>query len=125
MAKGYEANQERLRAIAALGKVLAKRARFKCEWCEGEEELRPSELAPEAEPDETNVALLCASCRALREARRPDPARLRALTGAVWHAEPLVAREAARLLAASGEDWARELVADSMLDEDVKAALLG
>jgi hypothetical protein len=28
------------------------------------------------------------------------------------------------VLAASGEDWARQLVEDSMLDDDTKAALL-
>jgi hypothetical protein len=53
-----------------------------------------------------------------------DTNRLRALSGAIWHPEPLVALGAARLLAASGEDWARDLIEDSLLDEATKAELL-
>jgi hypothetical protein len=53
-----------------------------------------------------------------------DANRLRALSGAIWHSEPLVALGAAKVLAASGEDWARQLVEDSLLDEETKAELL-
>lgn len=125
MAKGYEAHQERMQAIASFGKVLAKRAGFKCEWCEGDQDLRPVDLDPAAEPTEATLALLCEPCRELRSAKKPNSARLRSLSGAVWHVEPLVAREAARILAASGEDWARQAVEDSMLDDATKAELLG
>lgn len=124
MAKGYEANKERQQAIAGFGKVLAKRAGFKCEWCEGDQELRPVDLDATAEPSEATLALLCEPCRELRSSKRPDAARLRSLTGATWHSEPLVALGAARLLAASGEDWAREIIEDSLLDEETKAELL-
>lgn len=124
MTKGYEANQERQQAIASFGKVLAKRAKFKCEWCEADQDLRPVELEPGAEPSEANLALLCGWCRELRPGKKTDVNRLRALSGAVWHSEPLVALGAAKILAASGEDWARQLVEDSLLDEEEKARLL-
>lgn len=124
MAKGFEANKERQQAIAAFGKVLAKRAKFKCEWCEGDQDLRPTDLDPATEPSEATLALLCTSCRDLQAGKKPDLNRLRALSGAIWHAEPLVALGAARVLAASGEDWARQLVEDSLLDDATKADLL-
>lgn len=124
MAKGYDSHQERLQAIASFGKVLAKRAGFKCEWCEGDQDLRPVDLDPSAEPSESTLALLCASCRELRASKKIDPTRLRSLAGAIWHSEPLVALGAARILAASGEDWARQVIEDSLLDEDTKSALL-
>lgn len=124
MAKGYESNKERQQAIAGFGKILAKRAGFKCEWCEGDQDVRPVDLDPTAEPSEATLALLCEPCRELRSAKKYDTARLRSLTGAVWHSEPLVALGAARILAASGEDWARQIVEDSLIDEDTKAELL-
>lgn len=124
MAKGFEANKERQQAIASFGKALAKRARFKCEWCDAEQDLRPVDLDPAAEPSEASLALLCESCRELRSGKRPDANRLRGLSGAIWHSEPLVALGAAKVLAASGEDWARQLVEDSLLDEETKAELL-
>lgn len=124
MAKGYEANKERQQAIAGYGKILAKRASFRCEWCEGDQDLRPTDLDTAAEPSEATLALLCQSCRDLRTAKKLDATRLRSLSGAIWHPEPLVALEAARILAASGEDWARQLVEDSLLDEETKAQLL-
>lgn len=124
MGKGFEANKERLQAIAGFGKVLAKRAKFKCEWCEDDQDLRPVDLDPAAEPSEASLALLCGKCRELRPGKMSDGNRLRALSGAIWHSEPLVALGAAKLLAASGEDWARQLVEDSLLDEETKAKLL-
>jgi protein PhnA len=124
MTKGYEANKERQQAIAGFGKVLAKRAKFKCEWCDADQDPRPVDLDPAAEPSEATLALLCSACRELRPGKKMDTNRLRALSGAIWHPEPLVALGAARLLAASGEDWARDLIEDSLLDEATKAELL-
>lgn len=124
MAKGYEANKERQQAIASFGKVLAKRAGFKCEWCEGDQDPRPVDLDATAEPSEATLALLCEPCRDLRSSKKIDTARLRSLSGAIWHSEPLVALGAARILAASGEDWARQIIEDSLLDEDTKTELL-
>jgi protein PhnA len=124
MTKGYDANKDRQQAIAGFGKVLAKRAKFRCEWCESDQDLRPVDLDPAAEPSEASLALLCGACRELRPGKKTDSNRLRALSGAIWHPEPLVALGAAKLLAASGEDWARDLIEDSLLDDDTKAKLL-
>lgn len=44
MAKGYNANQKRLTESNRLGKDLAKRAGFRCEWCESKDE----KLAPQS-----------------------------------------------------------------------------
>jgi hypothetical protein len=125
MAKGYEANQERLAAVASFGKLLAKRASFKCEWCGGDQDLRPQDLAPAEEPDESTLALLCGNCRNLAAGKRADLAGLRSLSGALWHSEPVVAAAAAKVLAESGEDWAREAIEDCFLDEELKTELLG
>ncbi len=124
MAKGYDAHKDRQQAIAGFGKVLAKRAGFKCEWCEGDQDVRTVDLDPAAEPTEATLALLCEPCRGLKTSKKIDTTRLRALSGAIWHSEPLVALGAARILAASGEDWARQIVEDSLLDEETKAELL-
>ncbi|MBM3270269.1 MAG: hypothetical protein FJZ01_21755 [Candidatus Sericytochromatia bacterium] len=125
MAKGYQANQERLAQVAGLGKVLARRAAFKCEWCEGRDDLKPCDLDPAEEPSEATVALLCGNCRGLAGGKRGYTSGLRSLQGALWHSEPVVAAAAARVLARSGESWAREAIEDSMLDDALKQELLG
>lgn len=125
MAKGYQANQERIAQVASFGKSLAKRAGFKCEWCGGGDDLRAQDLEPAEEPSEATLALLCGNCRNLAAGKKADTAGLRSLAGALWHPEPVVAAAAARVLAASGEDWAREAIEDSMLDDAVKQDLLG
>lgn len=125
MAKGYQANQERLAQIASCGKALARRAGFKCEWCGRTEDLRPQDLAPAEEPSEATLALLCGNCRNLAAGKKADTSGLRSLAGALWHPEPVVASAAARVLAASGQDWAREAIDGSLLDDAIKAELLG
>ncbi len=125
MAKGYQANQERLAQIASFGKMLAKRAAFKCEWCGGNDDLKPQDLEPAEEPSEATLALLCANCRNLAGGKKADTSGLRSLLGAIWHPEPIVATAAAKVLAASGESWARDAIEDSMLDDAIKQNLLG
>jgi hypothetical protein len=44
MAKVHLAHQERLADMQAFGKDVGKRASFKCEWCEGRENLCQSAL---------------------------------------------------------------------------------
>jgi hypothetical protein len=125
MAKGFDANRERQAAISGFGKALAKRAKFKCEWCEADEKLQPTDFDPAAEPSEATLAMLCEGCRALMGAKKVSGNEVRKLSGAIWHPEPLVAEGAAAVLARSGEDWARELVDESLLDDAVKDRLLG
>ena len=124
MAKGYDQHKERLAAISILGKSLAKRAGFACEWCEGKEDLRPWDYRPEAEPAEENLALLCGRCRELADGRKSDPNELRSLRNALWSSVPAVAEGVARVLARSREPWVREAIDESLIDDGVKAELL-
>ncbi len=124
MAKGYQANRERMEQIGSLGKALAKRAGFACEWCEGKENLRPWDYRPDAEPSEDTLALLCSRCRELAEGRKGDPHELRGIRNALWSQIPAVAEGAARVLAKSREPWVREAIEESLIDEAVKAELL-
>lgn len=124
MAKGYQANRERQEQIGALGKALAKRAGFACEWCEGKEDLRPWDYRPDEEPSEETLALLCGRCREMAEGRRGDLHELREIRNALWSPVPAVAEGAARVLAKSKEAWTREAIEESFIDEAVKAELL-
>ncbi|GLI39997.1 hypothetical protein KI811_02020 [Geobacter hydrogenophilus] len=124
MAKGYQANRERQEQIGALGKALAKRAGFACEWCEGKGDLRPWDYRPDEEPSEETLALLCGRCREMAEGRRGDLHELREIRNALWSPVPAVAEGAAQVLAKSKEAWIREAIEESFIDETVKAELL-
>ncbi|ABB32888.1 hypothetical protein GeomeDRAFT_0410 [Geobacter metallireducens RCH3] len=124
MAKGYQANRERQEQIGALGKALAKRAGFACEWCEGKEDLRPWDYRPDEEPSEETLALLCGRCREMADGRRGDLHELREIRNALWSPVPAVAEGVARVLAKSKEAWVREAIEESFIDEAVKVQLL-
>ncbi len=125
MAKGYLANRERQEAIAELGKDLARRAKFTCEWCEGKGDLRPWEYSLEAEPTLENLALLCGSCRELAEGKKVPGHELYVIRSALWSPIPAVAIGAARVLSRCTEPWAREAIEESLIDEAVKQEFLG
>jgi hypothetical protein len=118
MAKGYEANKERLEHIASFGKELGRRAGFVCEWCGGKGDLRPEETEPAAEPDASNLLFLCGECRDLYHGARRDPSQLRHMEGVLWSQEPVVAREAARVLRHLGAAWAEETIELAGIDLD-------
>jgi hypothetical protein len=124
MAKGYDAHRERLEEISSLGKALAKRAGFACEWCGDKEELRPWEYRPDSEVAEENLALLCRRCREAADGRKFDPQELRSLTSALWNSVPAVAEGAARVLARTGQTWARDAIEESLIDDAVKRQIL-
>ena len=124
MAKGAQNNKEHQAQVQLFGKTVSKRAGFRCEWCEGEGELRLWEYQPEREPDEDNLALLCGSCRELVDARNPDPRRLRSIRNALWSQVPAVAEGAAVVLARCKEPWAREAVEESFIPQTLKDRLL-
>lgn len=124
MAKGYKSNKERQETIAGMGKQLAKRARFVCEWCEGKEDLRPWEYESNQELTEENVALLCGTCRQMAEGKKAEDHEMRTIRNALWSNIPAVAEGAARVIANSRESWAREAIEDSLIDERLKEELL-
>ncbi|TSK08087.1 MAG: hypothetical protein FPO08_01875 [Geobacter sp.] len=124
MAKGAQQNKDHLEAVQLFGKTVSKRASFKCEWCEGNEELRLWEYRPDEEPVEDNLALLCRSCRELAVMKAPDPRRLRSIRNALWSPVPAVAEGAAVVLARCKEPWAREAIEESFIDEALKERLL-
>lgn len=124
MAKGYQANKERLETIDSLGKTLAKRAGFACEWCGGKDDLRSWDYKPDAEPSEGTLALLCGRCRGLGDGKKADSNELRAIRNALWSDVPAVAEGAARVLSRCKEPWVREAIEESFIDEAVKAELL-
>ena len=124
MAKGYQANKERVELINTLGKSLARRAGFACEWCGGKEELRTWDQRPDLEPAEETLALLCGRCRELAQGRKAQGGELRSLQGALWSDVPAVAEGVARVLARSGEPWVREAIEESLIAAEVKEELL-
>jgi hypothetical protein len=124
MAKGYQANKDRQEEIASLGKALAKRAGFACEWCGDKEDLRPWEYRPDGVVAEENLALLCRRCRDAAAGRKFDPQELRSLTSALWSSIPAVAEGAARVLARTGQTWARDAIEESLIDDAVKRDIL-
>jgi hypothetical protein len=123
MAKGFEAHKERLAAIQGFGKQLAKRAGFVCEWCGGDDNLRPYDLAPDEEPSEETLALLCGMCRGYADGGKVDGDSVRSYEGALWHPLPHVAQGAAKVLARVKDDWAWEAIDGSGLDDAFKAEL--
>ncbi len=124
MARGFDAHRERLDRIQSFGKSLAKRATFRCEWCEGKDDLRPWDSRPDREPEEDTLALLCSRCRELAAGKSADERELRSIRNALWSPVPAVAEGAARVLVLHRVLWAREAIEESLIDEAVKEELL-
>jgi len=124
MAKGYNSNQERLAEINRLGKDLAKRAGFCCEWCSSKDDLRPWDQAPDQEPELPRLALLCGRCRQLASGHNADPNELHTLRTALWSDIPAVAEGVALVLIASRLPWVREAIEESLIEEATKSRLL-
>jgi len=124
MAKGYQGNKERLEEIGSFGKVIGKRAGFKCEWCEGKDDLRLWDYKPDAPPEMESLALLCQQCRGWADGGKASPEELRSIRNALWSNVPAVAEGAARVLSRCKEAWAREAIEDSFIDDDIKRKIL-
>ncbi|MBT8494560.1 MAG: hypothetical protein KJO07_16000 [Deltaproteobacteria bacterium] len=107
MAKGYDQHQARLSAIQLCGKDLARRAKRRCELCQGQDDLRPHDTDVDAEPSLDTLLLMCSRCRELAEGGKADPRELRFLETAVWHELEHAAATARRMLANVDADWAR------------------
>ena len=125
MSKGHAAHRERSEQVNSFGKTLGKRASFRCEWCDGTEDLRIWDYRPKAEPTLDSLALLCVSCRNLAEGRPAEEKRLHSLRNALWSDVPAISEGAARVLARCREPWVREAIEESLIDDTVKRELLG
>lgn len=124
MAKGYQANSERLSDINAFGKAVSKRADFRCEWCENKEDLRLWDHQPDETPCMESLALLCHKCREWAAGKRADTNELYAIRNALWSNVPAVAEGAAKVMARCRESWVREAIEASCIADTVKAEIL-
>ena len=124
MAKGYLAHKDRQELVNSLGKRLSKRAAFRCEWCDGTDDLRVWDYRPDAEPTAESLALLCSPCRELAKGNCTDENRLRSIRNALWSDIPAVAEGAARVIARCREPWVREAIEESLIGESLKQELL-
>ena len=124
MAKGFQANKERQEDLSAFGKAIGKRAGFKCEWCEGKDDLRVWDHRPDVSPAMDSLALLCRRCRGWADGGKAAPNEVRTIRNALWSNVPAIAEGAARVLAQCKEPWAREAIEESFIDDAVKAELL-
>ena len=126
MGKGYDVHQARILALQLLGKDLARRAKSKCEITgQGGVPLRPYEVLPVAtEPDLDRTLLVCEGVHAVLE--KPSTLAGRSwqssLSEIVWSDMPAVQVVAWRMLnhLAKKEDWARDVIEEVFLDEDVE-----
>ncbi len=126
MAKGYETHQARALALQGLGKDLARRAKSKCELTGAAGvPLRAYEVPPVgAEPEIDRTLLVCEAC--LEMLARPERLKGRewqCLAEVVWSELPAAQVVAWRMLneLAKREDWARDVIAEVFLDEEVEA----
>ena len=126
MGKGYETHQARVMALQGLGKDLARRAKSKCELTgTAGVPLRPYEVPPVAdEPDLDRTLLISEACHAVLEhPKRLQGREWQCLAEVVWSEMPAVQVVAWRMLneLAKREDWAREVIEEVFLDEEVEA----
>ena len=126
MARGRDAHQARLQAVAGLGRLLARRARSKCEICEckGQRltviEVPPVDGAPEAD----RAIMICESCQRAVEGGKLDADHWRILEGLVWSELPPVQVVAVRLtrrVRDDGVSWAGNALDGLYLEPDIEA----
>lgn len=128
MAKGYEQNQQRHRALALFGKDLTRRCRSHCELCAcAGKPLAVFDLPPAtADPEFERCLFLCAHCACeLGGGLLLLPERWRCLNNAVWSEIPAVQAGAVTLLRrlAPEHAWARELLDQVFLEADTESLL--
>lgn len=126
MAKGYEANQERVATIQSFGKDLARRSHSRCELCEASGvKLTAMEVPPQPrEPSLDHCVFLCGDCREAAEfpKRFRGGERWRCLAQTMWSEVPAVQVMAVRLLRRQSREqgWAREALDEVFLEPEVE-----
>ena len=126
MGKGYDTHQARVAALQSLGKDLARRAKSKCELTGAAGvPLRPYEVPPvSADPEIERTLLVSEHCiEMLEHSDRLKGREWQCLAEVVWSEMPAVQVVAWRMLneLAKREDWAREVIEEVFLDEEVEA----
>lgn len=126
MGKGFDQNQERIAALQALGKDLARRAKSKCELTGAAGvPLKPYEIPPvPKEPDIERTLLLSEPCHeALQRPNLLAGRRWQCLAEMIWSESPAVQVLSWRILEhlAKKEDWAREALENAALDPETEA----
>jgi protein PhnA len=124
MAKGLDKHRQRLDALNAFGKDLARRARSQCEMCGASgTSLQIHEVPPVGvEPDYGHCILLCETCKdQLDNPKRMEPDHWRCLNTAVWSEVPAVQVMAvATLRRLADQPWANELEEQLYLSPEVE-----
>ena len=126
MAKGLRKHQERLIALNALGKNLARRSRSTCELCERSGvSLSIYEVAPiPDEPDIAHCLMVCEKCFGLlSHPKQKDDNHWRCLTKTIWSPLPAAQVMAFRQLKklAVNTHWAAEQLEQAYIDEAIAA----
>ncbi len=126
MAKGFETNQERRRALSAFGKDLARRAKSKCELSHASGvPLVTYEVQPAPSEPEFDRCLLVSEPVATQLAKPSllRPEEWRHLKDLVWSDIPAVQVMCIRLLRhfANDQSWARGILEEAYLDPEIEA----
>lgn len=124
MAKGYNTNQERLKALSLLGKDLARRAKSKCELSgESGVSLKTYEVEPvPSEPDLDQCLLVSEAVH--EQLIRPKslrPEEWRGLGELIWSEMPAQQMMAHRILSviAKTQPWAQSILDEAYLDDAI------
>ncbi len=124
MAKGLDKHRQRLDALSAFGKDLARRAKSHCEMCGASgTKLQTHEVPPvPTEPEFEHCILLCETCKEqLDHPKRLHPDHWRCLNTAVWSEVPAVQVMAVSTLKQlTDQPWATELEEQLYLSPEVQ-----
>lgn len=101
--------------------TLRQRANDQCELCKSEDDLRPFAVAPYEDDEPEHNVLMCAVCRGQVSGEvELDPKHWFGLQETIWSEVPAVQVVSYRMLdRLSGEGWARDLLDQAYLVDEV------